>query len=148
MRSYLMPTLVAGALGVGLLAGCNSPDEQSHPTESSAAPATTSTTTESAPPTAAPGQVATSPGGVTTAVGAQAQSTEDEYFRACHAAKMWIDEKGGDPKAQIEPYLASLQAPDAVPGPGTYNIPWAQLTPERQSAAIVAVQAAADDLCG
>jgi hypothetical protein len=109
---------------------------------------TTSTTTESAPPTAAPGQVAISPGGVTTAVGAPAQSTEDEYFRACHAAKTWMDAQGGDLKSQVEPYLASLQAPDAVPGPGTYDRPWAQLSPERQAAAIVAVQAAADDLCG
>jgi hypothetical protein len=132
--------------GLTLLTGCSSTGEQGHPSASSTAASTTATRT--ATPTAAPGQAATSPGGVTTAVGADAQSSEEEYFQACHAAKVWMDEKGGDPKAQIEPYLASLQAPGAIPGPGTYNQAWAELAPGRQAAVIVAVRAAADQLCG
>lgn len=151
MRSYTwVSRATAGAVavaGLSLLVGCSSGDDKDQSQESSA-PATTATTTAESPtPTAAPGEVAVSPGGVTTAVGADAQSTEEEYFQACHAAKVWMDEKGGDPKAQIEPYLASLQAPDAAPGPGTYNKPWAELEPARQAAVIVAVQAAADQLC-
>jgi hypothetical protein len=97
--------------------------------------------------TAAPGAMALSPNGVTTAVGTPAQSTEDEYFQACHAAKVWMVEKGGDQKAQFEPYLESLQKSDAA-GPGTFGSPWSQLPPARQSAVIVAAEAAADDLCG
>jgi hypothetical protein len=97
--------------------------------------------------TADPGVVGVSPGGVTTAIGAPAESTEDEYFQACHAAKVWMTEQGGDQKAQFEPYLASLQKSDA-PGPGTFDTPWSQLSPSRQAAVIVAAEAAADDLCG
>ncbi|MCV7065854.1 lipoprotein LpqV [Mycolicibacterium farcinogenes] len=151
MRSYTWTArLTAGAVaaaGLSLLIGCSTEtdkDQAGKPAESSA-PATT--TAEAATPTAKPGEVAVSPGGVTTAVGADAQSTEEEYFQACHAAKVWMQAKGGDLKAQIEPYLASLQAPDAAPGPGTYNVPWAQLEPARQAAVIVAAQAAADELC-
>ena len=70
--------------------------------------------------TAAPGAIGVSPNGVTTAVGAAAESTEEEYFQACQAAKAWMDQQGGDPKSQIEPYLAMLQKP-APSGPGTYN---------------------------
>jgi hypothetical protein len=58
-----------------------------------------------------------------------------------------MTEKGGDQKAQFEPYLASVQSSDA-PGPATFNMPWSQLSPNRQAAVIVAAEAAADDLCG
>jgi Putative lipoprotein LpqV len=88
-----------------------------------------------------------SPGGVTTAIGSPADSTEEEYFQACRAAKVWMDQQGGDPKTLIEPYLETVQSSDA-PGPGTFDTPWSQLPPTRQSAVIVAVQAAADALCG
>jgi hypothetical protein len=84
---------------------------------------------------------------VTTAVGAPAESTEDEYFQACHTAKLWMDQQGGERKSQIEPYLRTLQSSDSA-GPGTYGTPWSQLAPPRQAAVIVAVQAAADALCG
>ncbi|MDV3124180.1 lipoprotein LpqV [Mycobacterium sp. 21AC1] len=155
MRSYTWAAqLSVGAIavaGMSLLAGCGSESGSDQSAESSPASSSVSTTTTSATgsetPTAEPGQVGVSPGGVTTAVGADAQSTEDEYFQACHAARVWMDEKGGDSKAQIEPYLGSLQAPDAVPGPGTYNKAWAELEPARQAAVIVAVRAAADQLC-
>jgi hypothetical protein len=90
--------------------------------------------------------VEVSPGGVTTAIGAPAESTEEEYFQACKAARVWMDQQGGDPKTLIEPYLKTVQSSDA-PGPGTFDTPWPQLSPARQSAVIVAVQAAADALC-
>jgi Putative lipoprotein LpqV len=130
-----------------VLAGCSSGGDDAAP--SSSAPATASSTTEtsSETPTAAPGSVAVSPGGVTTAVGAPAESTEEEYSKACTTAKTWMDQQGGDPKSQIEPYLGMLQSTDSA-GPGTYDIPWSQLPPERQAAVIVAVRAAADALCG
>jgi hypothetical protein len=88
-----------------------------------------------------------SPDGVTTAVGTPAESTEEEYFQACRAAREWMTQQGGEPKSQIEPYLKTLQSSDSA-GPGTFNAPWSQLDPARQSAVIVAVQAAADELCG
>ena len=151
MRSY--PTLaatVATAVFFVVLAGCSSGSDGGKPSPSSATttastPPTTTTTNETH--TAAPGAVGISPGGVTTAVGAPAESTEDEYFQACHAAKVWMTEQGGDQKAQFEPYLADLQKSDAST-PGTFNTPWSQLTPSRQAAVIVAAEAAADDLCG
>jgi hypothetical protein len=123
------------------MAGCSSGTEGG-PTSS---PGPTSTSSET--PTAAPGAVAVSPDGVTTAVGAPAESTEEEYFHACRAAKVWMDQQGGDAKSQIEPYLKTVQSSDG-PGPGTFGSPWSQLAPGRQAAVIVAVQAAADALCG
>ncbi|WP_029107894.1 lipoprotein LpqV [Mycobacterium sp. URHD0025] len=151
MRSYTWTTrLTAGAVtaaGLGLLIGCSTEAGKEQSGASTAPPPQTTATTESATPTVKPGEVATSPAGVTTAVGADAQSTEEEYFQACHAAKTWMETKGGDLKTQIEPYLASVQAPDAAPGPGTYNVAWAQLEPARQAAVIVAARAAADELC-
>ncbi|WP_102145180.1 lipoprotein LpqV [Mycobacterium hubeiense] len=139
MRRYLLGTLTAAC---AVLAACSTGTD-SEPTP---APATTTQTSETHKP--APGAVEVSPGGVTTAIGADADSTEDEYFQACKAAKDWMDQQGGDRKSQIEPYLQTLQAPDATPGPATFNEPWAQLSPARQAAVIVAVQAAADELCG
>jgi Putative lipoprotein LpqV len=125
------------------IAGCSSGNNAGQP--SSAAPTTTATSSETHTP--APGAIEVSPGGVTTAVGADAESTEEEYSQACQAAKTWIDQQGGDRKSQVEPYLKLIQDPNTPPGPSTYNTPWAQLTPARQAAAIVAVQAGADSLC-
>lgn len=151
MRRYTWTTrLTAGAAtaaGLGLLIGCSTDADKDQSGASTAPSPQATTTAEAATPTVKPGEIAKSPAGVTTAVGADAQSTEEEYFQACHAAKIWMQTKGGDLKAQIEPYLASVQAPDAAPGPGTYNVAWAQLEPGRQAAVIVAAQAAADDLC-
>lgn len=132
----------------GMLAGCSSDGQDAAPSpESSAATTPDGTETSSQTPTAAPGSVAVSPGGVTTAVGAPAESTEEEYSKACSTAKAWMDQQGGDPKSQIEPYLGMLQSTDSA-GPGTYGTPWSQLSPGRQAAVIVAVRAAADELCG
>lgn len=133
---------------VGLLAGCSTGgDDSTRPSETPGATTSAPTETSSETPTAAPGSVAVSPGGVTTAVGAPAESTEDEYFKACTTAKEWMQQQGGDLKAQIEPYLGMLQSTDSA-GPGTYGVPWSGLSPARQAAVIVAVRAAADELCG
>jgi Putative lipoprotein LpqV len=146
MRSY--PILAVAAVAA-LLTGCSSGSgggtSSSSPTPASAAPTTATTTLQTH--TAAPGALGVSPNGVTTAVGTPAESTEDEYFQACHAAKTWMLAKGGDQKTQFEPYLAEVQKTDAA-GPGTFGSPWSKLTPARQSAVIVAAEAAADDLCG
>ena len=142
MRFY--PLCVAAATAAVVIAGCSSGGDRG-PT--SAEP-TSTTPTSSETHTPAPGAIEVSPGGVTTAIGADAESTEEEYSQACEAAKAWMDQQGGDPKSQIEPFLKTLQAPDAQPGPATYNTPWAELSPARQAAVIVAVQAAADALCG
>jgi putative lipoprotein LpqV len=141
MRSY--PLWAAAAAAIVAIASCSSGGEGG-PT--SAAPATT-TATSSETHTAAPGATEVSPGGVTTAIGAAAESTEEEYSQACQAAKAWIDQQGGDRKSQIEPFLKTIQDPGTPPGPATYNTPWAQLSPARQAAVIVAVQAGADSLC-
>lgn len=143
MRRCLPRLLAVGAVaGSVLLAGCSSGGE-STPTTSSTQPAPSTTEARSAPP----GAVEVSPGGVTTAVGAPAESTEEEYFQACNAARMWMTGRGGDIKAQLEPYLADVQRSDA-PGPGTFDSPWSKLTPGRQAAVIVAAEAAADERCG
>lgn len=141
MRSC--PLRVAAAAAAIAIAGCTSGGEGG---ETSTTP-TTTTATSSETHTPAPGAVELSPGGVTTAVGADAESTEEEYSQACQAAKAWIDEQGGDRKSQIEPFLKMIQDPNTPPGPATYDIPWAELSPARQAAVIVAVQAGADSLC-
>jgi Putative lipoprotein LpqV len=87
-----------------------------------------------------------SPSGVTTRVDAAAQSTEEEYFQACQAAKTWMQDRPGDTQALVEAYLASVQAPHAT-GAGTWNVPWARLSPARQAAVIVAARAAASNGC-
>ena len=133
-------------VGTAVATGCSSGNDGEPAT--SAPETTTGTSGTSETPTAAPGEVAVSPGGVTTAVGAPADSTEDEYFKACLAGRDWMGQQGGDPKSQLEPYLKTLQSADAAPGPGTFGTPWSALPPERQAAVIVAAQAAADALCG
>ena len=137
------PLWAAAAAAIVTIAGCSSGGEGG---PSSSAPTTTSATSAETH-TPAPGATEVSPGGVTTAIGADAESTEEEYSQACQAAKAWIDQQGGDRKAQIEPFLKTIQDPNNPPGPATYNTPWAQLAPARQAAVIVAVQAGADSLC-
>src|SRR3954471_15844163 len=141
MRLYSL--CVAVAATTFAIVGCSSGGDSGEPT--SAPPTTTATSSEAHPP--APGAVEGSPGGVTTAIGADAESTEEEYSQACQAAKAWIDQQGGDRESQVEPFLKMLQDPNTPPGPATFNTPWAQLSPARQAAVIVAVQAGADSLC-
>lgn len=146
MRRYPRRAIGAAVAGLAILSGCSSNTEPA-PSSTSAAPATPSSSELGTPPPAAPGEVGVSPDGVTTAVGAPADSTEDDYFQACRAAKTWMDQQGGDPKTQIEPYLKSVQGAQSV-GPGTFDKPWSELSPGQQSAVLVAVEAAADALCG
>lgn len=148
MRRHYRHAVPAGIVMVGVLTGCSGGDgTEDGPDSTSSSAAPTSAESPSSDPTAAPGSIEVSPGGVTTAVGAPAESTEEEYSKACITARTWMEQRGGDAKAQIEPYLGMLQSTDSA-GPGTYNVPWSQLAPARQAAVIVAVRAAADALCG
>ena len=55
-------------------------------------------------------------------------------------------DRGGDPHAQIEPYLQMIQASQNGEK-GSWGVPWGQLSPERQAGVIVAATAAADAGC-
>lgn len=58
-----------------------------------------------------------------------------------------MEQQGGEPSAQLEPYLKSVQSTGSADR-GTFGRPWSELSPGQQSAVIVAVQAAVDGLCG
>lgn len=141
MRAHLYRTVaaaagLAAAVSVGLSAcSSDSGDGGESPTDHPADTQTDSTGS------------GVSSNGVTTSVEAPADSTEQEYFRACQEASTWMDDQGGDRQAQVEVYLEMVQSSDSA-GPGTFDTPWSELEPPRQSAVIVAVQAAADELCG
>lgn len=137
VHSYLPTFMLAAAAVTMLLAGCSSVERVGP------AATTPSRVTQQTAPSAA----GISPGGVTTSVDAPANSTEKEYYDACHWARVWMSERGEDLHILIEPYLAMVQESDTGQ-PGTWNIPWVQLPPERQSAVIVAAIAAADGGCG
>lgn len=96
---------------------------------------------------APPGAVGLSPGGVTTRVDVPADSTEEEYFQACHAAKVWMEAQPKTDVSLFEPYLAMVQASQSGTA-GTWNARWTDLTPARQAAVITAARAAANDECG
>jgi hypothetical protein len=153
MRSSRFRPLWSGTLvfaaGLATVTSCSSGHDGGKAPASSASPSGL-LSQAALPPTGPPppGAVGVSPGGITTKVDVPADSSEEQYGQACHAAKVWMDHHGGDPQSLIEPYLAKLQAPGAAPGNGTFNKPWAQLTPGQQAAAIVAVRAAADNQCG
>lgn len=144
MRRHHIAGLTALLVGGLTLSGCSSGAQEAAPPSSSQ---TTTATSQEETRSAAPGAVEVSPGGVTTAVGAPAESTEDEYFQACNAARQWMTDNPGDQKSKVESYLADVQSTDSA-GPGTFGSPWSKLAPARQSAVIVAVEAAAADLCG
>lgn len=144
MPGYPLHTLSAAAAGLAILSGCSSSTE---PTPPSGPPSTSSTGGPDTPTSVAPGEVGVSRNGVTTAVGAPAESTEDDYFQACRAARIWMEQQGGEPSAQKEPYLNEVQSAESA-GPGTFGRPWSELSPGQQSAVIVAVDAAVDELCG
>jgi hypothetical protein len=139
-------SVVMVAVGSTATAGCSPGHRGGTAATSSAGPSGSS----SAAPGGSSGTsaVGVSPGGVTTRVNAPADSSEEEYGQACRAAKLWMDQRGGDRQQLIEPYLATLQAPGVAPGPGTFNTAWAQLTAPRQAAVIVAARAAAGNECG
>jgi hypothetical protein len=149
-RGSLWCAALLGAVALAT-AGCGS-SGQPEPSSTTTAPATPSASVSPSepPPLPAeptpPGAVGVSPGGVTTKVDVPADATESQYGQACHTAKMWMDEQGGDPQALVEPYLKLLQAPGAS-GPGTFNTPWTQLTPAQQAGVIIAVTGAANGDC-
>lgn len=123
--------------------GCSQGDQHGVPAPSS----TRQPDSAGAPGRAPAGAIGLSPGGVTTRVDVPAHSTEEEYYQACHAAKVWMD---GQPKtgaSLFEPYLAMVQASPSGTA-GSWNAPWSALTPARQAAVIVAARAAANDECG
>jgi len=147
MRRYPSRSLSGAALGVAAiataLAACSS-GGGGHPTSSTPKASAEAQTTQAGLP---PQQgIEVSPDGVTTKVDVPAESTEEEYAQACHAAKVWMDAKGGDPKDLVEPLLKELQT-STTSGPATFNTTWAQLTDARRAAVIIAVQAASDAGC-
>jgi hypothetical protein len=155
MGRYLLGVL-AGAT-VMTIAGCGSGGQPAPPSTGASTTAAVLTTpaqpaespSEPTPLPAEPvqpGSVGVSPGGVTTKVDVPSDATESGYGQACHAAKIWMDEQQADPKTLVEPYLKVLQTPGAN-GPGTFNTPWAQLTPAQQSGVIIAVNGAANGEC-
>ena len=64
---------------------------------------------------------------ITTATTIQAAS-------AGHCILLQRRRSPGDPQALVEAYLAAVQVPQAT-GAGTWNVPWAWLSPARQVAA-------------
>jgi hypothetical protein len=125
------------------IAGCSQGAPGGEVTSSSARPSGIPRGPASAPP----GAIGVSPGGVTTRVDVPADSTEEEYFQACHAAKVWMEARPGTDGSPLEPYLAMVQASPAGTA-GTWNARWSDLTPARQAAVVIAARAAANDECG
>ena len=140
--------LTAGLLAVaGCSHGGHSPPS-SNPAAGNPAPSSPRPSgIPSGPTSAPPGSVGLSPAGVTTRVDIPADSTESEYYQACHAAKEWMDTQSKTGASLFEPYLAMVQASPSGTA-GSWNSPWSKLTLARQSAVIVAAHAAANDECG
>lgn len=113
----------------------------------SGAPASPSARQSGIPGSLPAGSVGLSPAGVTTRVDVPANSTEEEYYQACHAAKEWMDAQPKTGASLFEPYLSMVQASPAGTA-GSWNAPWSKLAPARQAAVIVAARAAANDECG
>lgn len=127
----------------GCSRGAQHPPASSAPPSSSARPSGI----PSGPSSAPPGGIGRSPAGVTTRVDVPADSTEEEYYQACHAAKEWMDAQPKAADSLFEPYLSMVQTTPAGT-PGSWNTPWPKLTPARQAAVIVAARAAANNECG
>ncbi len=131
------------AAGLSAVPGCSPDAHHGEPAPSSARPAGIPAGPSSAPPDA----IGLSPAGVTTRVDVPADSTEEEYYQACHAAKVWMAAQPGTGRSLFEPYLAMVQAaPSGTPG--SWNSRWTDLTLARQAAVITAARAAANDECG
>lgn len=123
--------------------GCSHGAHTGAPSSSSARPSGIPNGPGSAPP----GAVGLSPSGVTTRVDVPADSTEEEYYQACHAAQQWMDAQPKTGASLLEPYLSMVQASPTGTA-GSWNAPWSKLTPARQAAVIVAARAAANNECG
>ena len=133
--------LTAGVVGLSGVMGCSPSAGSGRATSSSAAPSSL------APSSLAPSTVGVSAAGVTTRVDAPADSTEEEYFQACHAAKLWMDDQPRTGESLVEPYLAMVQRSPSGSA-GSWHTQWAALPPARQAAVITAAHAAANDECG
>ena len=144
-RPLLWGTVVVatGLTGLSGITGCSHGAHSGKPTSSSAQ----SSAVPRGPNSAPPGAIGLSPTGVTTRVDVPADSTEEEYFQACHAAKVWMDAQPRTGESLFEPYLAMVQASPSGTA-GSWNARWVELTPARQAAVIVAARAAANDECG
>jgi hypothetical protein len=143
MRGYRSRSLFGAVACVAALAACSS-GGGGHAT--STTPATSSSVQKSGETDSPSGTVGMSPGGVTTRIDVPAESTEEQYGQACMATKAWMEAKGGDPSALIEPFLKELQG-NAPPGPPTFNKTWGELSTAQQAAVIIAVRAAAEGGC-
>jgi Putative lipoprotein LpqV len=133
--------LAIGLTGSAGVTACSHGAPTGKPTPSSSA------RSSAAPNAAPPGAVGLSPTGVTTRVDVPADSTEEEYFQACHAAKVWMDAQPKTGGSLLEPYLAMIQE-SQTGSAGTWNARWSELTLPRQAAVITAARAAAGDECG
>jgi hypothetical protein len=143
---WFLVVVVAGSVGLPAAAGCShNPGGGKPPTSSAPSPVRASGT----PGAPAPVPVGVSAAGVTTRVDAPADSTEEQYYQACHAAKEWMDAQPNPASRDslFEPYLAMVQAAPSGTA-GGWNMRWADMSPARQAAVIVAAQAAAKDECG
>ena len=125
--------------------GCShGADNGGKPTSSSARSPAAPVAAGSAPP----GAIGLSPAGVTTRVDVPANSTEEQYFQACHAAKVWMEAQAKAPgQSLLEPYLAMVQTSPSGTA-GSWNSRWSDLTLAQQAAVITAARAAAADECG
>jgi hypothetical protein len=140
-RPLLWGTVVV-VTGLSAVTGCSHGAHNGTITSSSARPSGIPRGPTSAPP----GAIGLSPTGVTTRVDVPADSTEDEYYQACHAAKVWMDTQPKNGWSLFEPYLAMVQAAPSGTA-GSWNARWAELTLARQAALITAVRAAANNEC-
>jgi hypothetical protein len=142
-HGLLLWVSVAVAIGLSAVTGCSHDAHNGTTTSSSARPSGI----PGGPTSAPPGAIGLSPTGVTTRVDVPADSTEDEYYQACHAAKVWMDLQPKTGQSLFEPYLAMVQASQSGTA-GSWNIRWTELTLARQAALITAARAAANDECG
>ena len=132
------------ASGLSAVTGCShGADNGTKITSSSAR----SSAAPGAPGSAPPGAIGLSPNGVTTRVDIPADSTEEGYFQACHAAKLWMDTQPKTGQSLVEPYLAMVQASPSGTA-GSWNARWADLSLARQAAVITAARAADNYECG
>ena len=136
--------LAAGLIGLSGAVGCTHHAHDGGKTTASSVPSSTARSGSGAAP---PNAIGLSPAGVTTRVDIPANSTEEEYFQACHAAKLWMEAQPKPGGSAFEPYLAMVQASPSGTA-GSWNVRWADLTLARQAAVITAARAAANEECG
>src|SRR5947209_17701262 len=97
----LMWGIAAVLIAASALTGCSTNGPK-------ISPPSRSTTAAAA---AGPGVVSRSPAGVTTKIDVPPRSTEEAYFRACHAASVSMHAHLGDAQTQAERSLAGVHPP-------------------------------------